>query len=164
MAITTYTTPRTWAEDELVSSAIQNAHVRDNIKHLYEKTSIKFYTDTSSTPETGNGANWASSDCSVSVVVDYVSNITITAACSLKNDAHSDVVPWARIYRDSTGVGQTRGVLQQTDEWKDVSLTALDPDVAAGTYTYAIYHRSNGAGNSVIDDKAIVITVTPIHG
>lgn len=39
MPLVSWTTPRTWADEELVTAALLNTHVRDNLSHLNEMKS-----------------------------------------------------------------------------------------------------------------------------
>lgn len=51
-----WTTPRTWAASEVVTAAVMNTHVRDNLKAMTEWTTYTpTWTGTGGTPTVGNG-------------------------------------------------------------------------------------------------------------
>lgn len=45
-ATPSWTAPRTWANPEVVTAAMMNAHVRDNLKFLYYRPAVKLRVDT----------------------------------------------------------------------------------------------------------------------
>lgn len=51
-----WTTPRTWVLGEIITAAIMNTHVRDNLNYMYNKPRVK--TSNTTAPTYSNGGGW----------------------------------------------------------------------------------------------------------
>ena len=164
--ITTWTTPRDWAVDELTTEAMMDTHVRDNLKHCYEKSSLKVYTDSDTSTDTISNATVTASSCTVSVVVDYVSDIFVWCNAGIWHSTSGDVACWLQGMRDTTGIGlKMRNDGDDTRNKNHVTSFALDESVAAGTYDYSVgFYPNGGSGDANVDYKSITVLVIPQHG
>jgi hypothetical protein len=175
MSITTWTTPRTWATDEMTNEDILNTHVRDNQKHLYEKTSLLFYSDTQAAEEEIATATYVTTSCTVEVTLAVDSDVIALASGRLWSEQDAgdtwNYTSFARIYRDSTGIGniaRTDATVAQEGNNQDpeiecFSLQAHDAALAAGTYTYAIFVSADFARGTVVDNLSLIVLVIPRH-
>ena len=143
-----WTTPKTWADDELVTANVMNTHIRDNLNALktppsdhYELNEASDYTTTSTSWVDVDSTNLALTITTSGgdVVVQFHGNFFIGSAAYMLLDIDVD---GSRIGGDDGIFRYTNGSYYQT-----VSCTRLITGLSAGEHTFTLQWKvSSGTG------------------
>ena len=153
-----WTTPRTWSDNELVTAALINAHVRDNEDYLLNPNDI-YVKNTSSTDFTTTSASYVAVDATLSVALTtYGGGViigttfncdasagTITFAFDVDGTQHLEFNP---VVNPTPGTPDSRG--------RNVMVVRLpDSVVAAGAHTVSLKWKVSGGGTATIYNDAL---------
>jgi hypothetical protein len=141
-----WTAPRTWATGELVTAAILNAHVRDNLEFLKSPPTASFIADQNSdyTSTTTSFANVNVTDLALSItssggdVLLGFSGSALISSGSLFFDVDMD---GARIGGDDGLVAVTSGGASSR---MNITFLRLVRNVVAGSHTFKLQWKGTG--------------------
>lgn len=154
-----YTEPPVISTSDLITAAQMNQWWRDNAMYFYANMAQKpvIASTTMETERTKTGdTNWAAvSGASVEITITETCDVTIIANFNTKNNgAYSHE---HRILRDGvTQVGIDSRQVGATD-YRGGCVLAHDKALAAGTYTYALYHKTGNASGTVYTDQVTIM-------
>jgi hypothetical protein len=156
---TTYTAPTTRATNDLITAAIWNTDMVDNIKHLKELHIVpEVDTDaggSSTTSTSYQTTNLPSESVTTAETCDVIIIASIEANCSNKTYYGEFCA-----HRDATAVGIA--VRVETEDKSIVCVVAVDENLAAGTYAFSIRARSeHGSGTITWDQASMVVIPIP---
>ncbi len=145
-----WTTPRTWVAEELVTAAIMNAHVRDNLNALKSPVSQQVLRD--------NNANYTTTSTSF-VDVD-TTNLKITLVTQggdvlvwfggiAANSAVTDACFTVQV--DSTDAGLAEGLTTKYGGTAShVSFVYLVTGLSASSHTFTLRWKTASAGTATL--------------
>ena len=157
-----WTTPRDWATDELVTEAMMDTHVKDNLNHLkdtkQDKITTYSWTNTSVESHTGNTTPKAFG-VGQAVTTTVTSTVVIAASFSGASSLYAQPV-WFQIYRNTTALGVPVSVItERNKQWDGVALIAVDASLAAGSYTYYIKYWPSSSGYTAHIDQGTMAVI-----
>ncbi|MBN1963309.1 MAG: hypothetical protein JW910_01600 [Anaerolineae bacterium] len=150
----TWTTPRTWAVDELVTAANMNTHLRDNLSYLFARP-------LDSVRDTGTYATTSTSFVDVSAS-NLIVTLTITSGRALVLASFSSYVPntaatgaFDVIVDSTTRAGDSTWGSQVIKQFAaaapgfPTAFVALFTGLSAGSHTFKLQYKTNNATYAV---------------
>ena len=149
-----WTTPKTWAVLEQLTAAGMNEQVRDNMNYLKDSFDtlmlFDFVNNTGDVTHTGNTD--FTTVISQAVTLSVKSHVALVSSFIGKISASSQVASW-KLYRGTTALGGETHTIAGNDVGGLYlgrgALVYLDENVAAGSYTYSLRHKTSDAARTV---------------
>lgn len=151
-----WTTPKTWAVDELVTASALNTHLRDNLNALKTPPSAHYESDEASDYTTTAGT-WADVDATnlALTITTHGGDVLVHFHGTLQGSGQHVFLDVAV---DGTREGGDDGILRvRQDDYEAVSFTRLISGLSAGEHTFKLQWKSSsgtlfaGAGTSNLD-------------
>lgn len=139
-----WTTPRTWATNELVTAALLNEQLRDNVNHLLEKANSQLVF--------GSGTNFTTTSTTLVDVTGFSTSFTkISSNSRLIVVLQGTMVfagglPVPAVAINVNGTDYDSGCQQSTGV-----VIAMLNGIAAGSYTIKMRMKAVGGGNSIFN-------------
>ncbi len=134
-----WTTPKTWAVDELVTASDFNTHIRDNLNALKAPPSAHYELDEAS-DYTTSSASFVDVDATklALTITTNGGDVLVHFHGTVLYDAYFDVAV------DGTRVGGNDGMLCFTGSAIPVSFTRLITGLSAGEHTFKLQWKTTG--------------------
>lgn len=145
----TWTTPRTWADEELVTANLMNTHIRDNLNALkappaeeYERTSGSSYSTTATSFGTIDNTNMNLSITTAGGDVLVLFTGVVSNTDSLKTVNIDIEVDGTRVGGSTSGIVRALGT-----NYTNISFAWLVTGLSAGNHTFkAMWKVTGGTG------------------
>ena len=111
-----WTSPRTWAIAEIITAALLNTHLRDNLSHLYEQrvrsaTGVTNLRIEHGSYVVGTLANGATDDRAINFSAAFSAAPTVVAWCMRADGVDAGTSPVAHMIRTG-GYGETTSLIR----------------------------------------------------
>ena len=145
-----WTTPRDWATDELVTEAMMDTHVKDQLVYLYDnrQRTVNLYSASDGTTQSTLSTGYTATGFSLGGVVLAVAS-DIFVMCTFTH-GHDDPVSYGagfQIYRGGVAKGLASYPVKSGEGGANRryfgAMNVVETAVAAGTYTYEIYFKTD---------------------
>lgn len=158
--MTDWTDPMTFVDGEVGTAAEMNTHLRDNLKYLKEHQPSTECVTMETERTTTSDSYTAVSGASVSVTLTATSNVRVMCTFQARTSDH--LYPGKfKLYRDATAIGIE--VQNATPDYAAGAVSALDADLAAGTYAFNLrFARAAAGGTIYCDQVTIIVAVEPV--
>lgn len=160
-----WTTPRTWAAGELVTAALLNTHVRDNLLHLFGRP-YGFVLYTPAANYTRTSAVFADVDATnLSLSVTTAAARLLCMACFQGYDA-AGTGAYFDIAVDGTRIGNsTYGLGRAVNYLAMMTIFGVSSVLTAGTHTVRLQYAHASSGTAqIIAPLPITLFALEING